>query len=202
MPSSNLAVKISEQFTYADYLTWNAPYERWEIIDGDAYNMSLAPLNIHQEILGNLAAIFHNLLKGKSCRPCLSPFDVRLPDFPEAGDDETFTVVQPDLFVLCDQTKLDKHGRGLIGAPDLVVEILSPSTKIKDLKVKLSLYERHQVREYWIISPLERTLMIFKLNDQTKKYDPPETFDDEGKITTSTVLRDAEIDLAEIFGEK
>lgn len=148
----------NEQFTFKDYISWDDD-TRWEIIEGIPYNMSPAPSWRHQEVLLELAAEFRNFLKDKPCRPCIAPFSVRLL---EAGENEEQgrTVVEPDLSIVCDPSKLDE--RGCLGAPDLVVEILSPSTAGKDMNEKKTLYEKHGVKEYWIVLPYEDCIQVFK----------------------------------------
>lgn len=118
------------KFTYADYKNWPDD-ERWEIIDGEEYNMTLAPTVKHQRISANLFSILTAFFKGKQCRPFYAPMDVVLDDF---------NVVQPDLLVVCDPNKITEAN--IQGAPDFVVEILSPSTKLKDKREKKALYER------------------------------------------------------------
>ena len=150
-------------YTYADYLTWPEE-ERWELIDGVPYDMTPAPSTRHQEILGELHRLFSQYLYGKPCKAYLSPFDVRLPK----GDDEdegVLSVVQPDLSIICDRSKIDE--RGCKGAPDLIIEILSPSTTKKDLGVKLRLYERVGVFEYWLVHPNDQTILVFFLQKGT-----------------------------------
>lgn len=141
------------KFTYADYLTW-PDEERWEIIDGEAYNMTPAPSVRHQSVIMNLSRIFANFFFGKPCRPFSAPTDVVLDDF---------NVVQPDLLVVCDQNKITEAN--IQGAPDLVVEILSPSTKLKDKREKKALYERFGVREYLVVFPDDEMVEQYKLID-------------------------------------
>lgn len=154
-----LALKKDTKYTYADYLTWGDD-ERWEIINGEPFNMSPAPIRRHQDIVLNLATEFKRYLKGKSCKVYISPFDIRLKHNNE-GDLEIINVVQPDISIFCDKKKLDDKGG--IGAPDLIVEVLSPSTQNKDLFQKLLLYQKFGVREYWIIDPEKRTISISTL---------------------------------------
>lgn len=132
------------KYTYSDYLEWDDD-ERWELIDGVAYMMS-APNRQHQGMLVHLCNIFYNFLKGKPCKVYVAPFDVRL-------NADTFddTVVQPDLVVICDHSKLDPAG--CKGAPDLAIEILSPSTSKYDKTIKFEAYRKAGIREYWVISP-------------------------------------------------
>ena len=152
-----LASRERERFSYADYCKWTDD-ERWELIDGVEYDMSPAPSRIHQKLSGELFVRIYNVLKDRQCEVYAAPFDVRLPDYAEASDKEIFTVVQPDIVVVCDASKLDE--RGCMGAPDLVIEILSPYTAAKDMKIKRDLYEQHGVREYWLVHPTDKTFMV------------------------------------------
>lgn len=136
-------------YTYEDYLTWDDD-TRYELIDGEAYMMAPAPTTAHQAISVSLASQFYNYLRGKTCRVFAAPFDVRL------SED---TVVQPDISVICDPGKLD--ARGCNGAPDLVVEILSPSSVGHDSVVKLNTYNEAGVREYWIVDPDSRSVLVY-----------------------------------------
>jgi Uncharacterized protein conserved in cyanobacteria len=148
-----------EHYTYADYLQW--PNEvRYELIDGQAYAMAPAPTRLHQEVVGELFRQIADALESGPCRPYLAPFDVRLPRGDES-DDDVDTVVQPDMAVFCDPAKLDE--RGARGAPDWVIEVLSPATASRDQIVKRALYERVGVREYWLVHPTDRLLMIYLL---------------------------------------
>jgi Uma2 family endonuclease len=132
-----LAEKKGELFTYSDYLTWDDD-ERWELIDGVAYNMTPAPSRFHQQVYGDLYRQLANFFLNTSCKVYAAPFDVRLPEMDDV-DMSTRTIVQPDISVICDPSKLDE--RGCKGAPDLVVEILSPATARKDMKEKFLRYE-------------------------------------------------------------
>ena len=155
---------ISDQkYTYADYLRWTFE-ESVELIKGKMFKMAPAPNLRHQEVSGNLYFLLKSFLWKKQCRVFSAPFDVRLPSRREERTDETITtVVQPDLCVICDPAKLD--ARGCLGAPDLIVEILSPATSTKDLRDKYQAYESAGVTEYWVIHPHEETLQIFLLNE-------------------------------------
>jgi Uma2 family endonuclease len=166
----NTAEKLQQKYTYADYALWPDD-ERWELIDGVAYAMT-GPVRIHQEIVTELGRQVGNYLQGKPCKVYVAPFDIRLPRTDEA-DAKVETVVQPDLSIICDQSKLDKPG--CRGAPDWIIEVLSPSTALKDMNTKRSLYERHGVKEYWIIHPEERWLMVYTLDAQGK-YGQPGVF--------------------------
>ena len=151
------ALRKEEHYTYADYCKWGDD-ERWELIRGVPYAMSPAPASKHQSIIGALHLQLGNFLKGKSCKVFLSPFDVRL-NF-DTDDD---TVVQPDLLVVCNQTKIDD--KGCNGAPDMVIEVLSPSSARYDRSVKFRLYQQSGVLEYWIIDPETQTVQAHILDD-------------------------------------
>lgn len=144
---------IDKKYTYADYLTW-PDEERWEIIDGEAYNMTPAPTVKHQRISANIFSIFATYFKDKSCRPFYAPMDVVLDDF---------SVVQPDLLVVCDPEKMTVAN--IQGAPDLVVEILSPATRLRDKREKKVLYERFGVREYLVVYPDDEMVERYMLVD-------------------------------------
>jgi len=190
---SDTAQRSEQLYTYQDYLTWPES-ERWELLNGRAYNMTPAPSRRHQEISGQLLTLFNNYLKGKTCRVYAAPFDVRLPQLQES-DEQTSTVVQPDLVIVCDKSKLDH--RGCKGSPDLVVEITSPSTFQKDLKEKFILYERVGVLEYWIVYPEENTLSVFHLT-QEGKYSRPEVYTEQDSIKVG-IFEDLTIELSEVF---
>ncbi len=159
-----VAVKSEKLFTYGDYLQWGED-ESWELIDGVAYNMSPAPSRKHQEIVAKIFHAIYGFLEGNQCKVYLAPFDVRLPEKNES-DEEIGTVVQPDISVFCETSKLDE--RGARGAPDFIAEILSPHTAQRDLTTKFELYERHGVREYWIVHPNDKIVQVFLLNEQGK----------------------------------
>lgn len=156
------------RFTYGDYCQW-PDEERWELIDGVAYDMRPAPTRMHQKLVLEIGAQVHAQLRDKPCEVYVAPFDIRLPKADEA-DARVDTVVQPDVAVICDPAKLDDAG--CRGAPDWVVEVLSPSTAAKDQTKKRALYERHGVREYWLLHPTDRVLTIYRLRDGA--YGEPE----------------------------
>lgn len=146
-----------KHYTHSDYLTWDDD-SRYELIDGVPYMMSPAPSRVHQSVSSNLHLQLASFLKGKPCRVYHAPFDVRL-----NADTYDDTVVQPDLLVVCDRSKLDD--KGCVGAPDIVVEILSPSTARHDRLVKFQIYQKAGVREYWLIDPDTKTLQVCILED-------------------------------------
>ena len=185
-PMAYAAIK-SDSFNYGDYCAWPDD-ERWELIDGVVYNMAPAPSRVHQEVVVELARQIGNFLLEKPCRVYVAPFDVRLPNANQA-DDQVETVVQPDIAVICDKSKLDE--KGCRGAPDWIVEVLSPSTAAKDMIQKRGSYERHGVREYWLVHPLDHLLWIYRLENDT--YGKPEILVTEGKTPVS-LLDGLEID--------
>ena len=170
-------------YSYADYITWKIE-ERLEILRGKIVQMA-APSTKHQEISMFLSNVFWQSMDRKTCRVFAAPFDVQiLPN----------TVVQPDLSIVCDLKKLNE--RGCVGAPDLIVEILSPfNTKI-EMKHKFNIYEEAGVREYWVILP-QQYLLIYVL-DKNKKYRGlrPYTEDD---IAKSTLFADLEVDMKTVL---
>lgn len=190
-----LAYKLEELFTYGDYRTWDDG-ERWELIDGVAFNMSPAPSPRHQILLADLVRQFTSYLQGKPCRAIPAPLDVRLAESDEHDDDIT-TVVQPDLSIVCDRSRLDDSGYR--GAPDLIVEILSPSTAQKDLKIKFARYERAGVREYWIVDPAVKTVMVFMLGADGR-YGRPSVYIDTDRPLVG-IFPELEIDLEAVFAE-
>ena len=150
-----------KKFSYAEYLTWNEDI-RFELIDGEPFSMTPAPSPEHQRILGRLFNQFSVLLDQRNCEVFISPFDVRL--FAEDKEDEEVdNVVQPDLTVVCDKTKIDN--KGFKGIPELVVEILSPSSIRHDRWVKFKLYERAGIREYWIVDIQNKSIEIFLMQN-------------------------------------
>ena len=159
--------------------------------------MTPAPSTTHQRIVVELVSKFHQQLIGKSCQVFCSPFDVRLPNASQ-NDEETDTVVQPDLLVVCDVSKLDE--RGCKGAPDLAVEIVSPQSVKMDLKVKFALYEKAGVKEYWVVQPAEKILMVFVLG-ANGEYGKPAVYTQEDKVSIP-FLGIQEIDLQPVFAEQ
>ena len=166
-----LALRKEKHYTYADYLQWPDD-TRYELIDGEAFLMSPAPLVEHQEVAGELFRQLANQLDGQPCRPYIAPVDVRLPRKDEA-DAAIDTVVQPDVLVVCDPHKIDR--RGVRGAPDWVLEVLSPSTAAHDQIAKRRTYERAGVREYWLVHPSDRTLTVYALDNG--QYGRPDIYE-------------------------
>ena len=183
-----------ERYTFADVLTWEEN-ERAEIINGEAVMMA-PPTTAHQLISGEIFRQLANYLEGKKCRVIPAPFAVRL--FEKDGDspDDVDTMVEPDISVICDRGKLD--GKGCKGAPDMVVEILSPSTRRHDRLVKLGLYQRAGVREYWIVDPENRAVQVFTLTDGLLL--PHEDYGRED-VAKVNVLDGCFIELSKVFPE-
>jgi len=186
--------KSDKRYTYADYIKWSDE-EKWEIIDGVQYNMAPAPSTLHQSICMALSAELYNSFKNKPCKVFAGPLDVRLPRKEETEDEQIIDVVQPDILIVCDKSKLDS--KGCLGAPELVVEITSPNTSQKDSITKLNLYENAGVLEYWLIRPEERTVMVFTLGEN-KKYGRPEIYSHKDNLK-SRIFADLEIDLNDVF---
>ncbi len=183
-------------YTYADIII-SPEGERWELIDGVAYDMSPTPLVRHQEILGALLMQFHPFVEHTPCRLYLGPLDVRLPTPSENGMTAS-TVLQPDILIVCEREKLDELG--CIGAPTLVVEITSPWTTAKDLREKRAVYERVGVPEYWIILPSDLLLLVFTL-DETGRYGAPTIYLPDEQVPVR-MLPGAHIDLARVFAAR
>ena len=153
-----LPQRDKEHHTYADYLAWPEDV-RYELVDGVAYLMAPAPSVDHQTVAFEVGHQVRTALEGDPCRVLVAPVDVLLPRGREA-DEEVDTVVQPDVLVVCDEAKLTP--RGVSGAPDWVVEVISPATAGHDQIVKLAAYERAGVREYWLVHPVDRLVTIYR----------------------------------------
>ncbi len=197
--------KSDHKFTYREYCSWPDD-ERWELIDGVAYDMCAAPVRKHQELSFELAGLIREYLKRKDCQAYTAPFDVFFPDYIDQDTDDISTVVQPDLSVICNPVKL--IDKGCYGAPDLIIEILSPSTSKKDLNEKFQLYEKNGVKEYWVVDPGNKFIQVFHLLTEGKnsgEYDegtlvPPANWrEDKNTIAESVVLKGFQVDVKELF---
>ena len=183
-------------YTFADYLKWEFE-ERVEIIKGKLFKMAM-PSEKHQRVSTNIHGLVWSYLRGKKCKVYHPPFDVRLvkpPHHRKATDKTIYTVVQPDVTVICDMAKIDQ--KGCLGAPDLIIEILSPSTGSNDLNSKKEVYEFSGVKEYWIVSPEDETVIVFLLNEDGKYV-----FDDYYANTETIkvhIFDDFNLDLKEVF---
>lgn len=181
------ALEKDKHYTYRDYLSWSDDV-RCEIIDGVVYMMAPAPILAHQDVVGEIFFQAKQALQGKACRALVAPLDVRLPRQGQV-DEDSDVVVQPDVMVVCDPAKLDR--RGVCGAPDWVVEVLSPSSASRDQIEKRRLYERHGVLEYWLVHPTDRLLTVYRLTNG--EYGKPDIFELQGS-TAVTVLPGVSID--------
>lgn len=183
----------SLSYTYADYLQWKFE-EQVELIRGRIYKMT-APRTKHQSVTGNLHGEMYTQFKGHPCKLFVAPFDVRLPVQNRKKPHEITTVVQPDVCVVCDPGKIDELG--CIGAPDLVVEVLSPGNSKKDIRLKHEVYEEAGVKEYWVVYPAEESVAIFVLNRDGRFSGA--TLYASGEIIESKAIPGLRINLKDIF---
>ncbi len=183
---------LNKTYTYADYFKWKFE-ERVELIKGKVFRMSPAPNRVHQKLSGKIYLQLGRRLEGSQCEVYSAPFDVRIPR-KSINDKEIITVLQPDVCVICDATKLDK--RGCIGAPDIVVEILSPGNNAKEMKNKYEVYEEAGVKEYWVVSPQDQWMQIHTLTGNKFVASP---YLVAGDTATSSVLDGFSLDLTELF---
>jgi len=191
-----LILDLKQRYTYADYLTWLDDKAR-ELINGFIKMMSPAPRMAHAGVSSNITWHLESVVrknKGR-CKVFSAPFDVRFPKNGETADDKIDTVVQPDICVICDLSKLDE--RGCCGAPDMIVEILSPSTHKKDVTEKFVLYEESGVKEYWIVHPKDKAVNVYLLQEDGK-YDAGALYELEGRVPVRT-FDNYLIDLDDIF---
>ena len=185
---------LTKQYSYADYLTWQFN-ERVELIRGWISKMSPAPGTSHQAVSWDIAYYFANYFRKTNSKTFAAPFDVRLLDSKKSkNNQQVFSVVQPDICVICDEKKIDE--RGCVGAPDLIIEIVSPGNSKREMKTKYELYEENGVREYWIANPLEKNIMLYVL--KAKKYHLKKIYFDDDAIE-SILFKGLVIDLKEIF---
>lgn len=190
--SSFSDIDLSGTYSYAHYLKWVFE-ERVELIKGKVFKMS-APQRLHQEVSREISGGLYNFLKGKPCKVYTAPFDVRFPKGSKA-DKDIYTVLQPDVCVICDLTKLDY--RGCIGAPDIVVEILSPGNSKTELLHKYSVYEEFGVKEYWVVSVADKIFLKYTL-DNGGKFQPSKLFTLTEEISSS-VLPGFVLNLDDVF---
>ncbi|NCA85648.1 MAG: Uma2 family endonuclease [Clostridia bacterium] len=190
-----LSLDTTKRYTYADYLTWMDDFRR-ELYDGFVKMMTPAPSRSHQKISVQLLKHLALYLDQKNCEVYHAPSDVRLPIGMNEKDESIFTVVQPDLYVVCDLSKMDE--KGCLGAPDLVIEITSPKTARRDLKDKYRIYEQHGVREYWIVNPSDENVITFVL-DANGKFQLAGLYAGDDKIPVHIFGGGLQIDLTEVF---
>ncbi len=185
---------LNKTYSYADYLLWEFQ-ERVELIKGRIFEMSPAPSRKHQIVSRILNRYLDRYFENHSCGLYYAPFDVRLVNFKKSTEDnKVFTVVQPDLCIVCDEEKLDD--RGCIGAPDLVIEILSPGNSKKEMGIKFDLYEENGVKEYWIVEPAENSIFIYTLKDGKYSGLKPCI---EGQTITSPLFPELDFEIEKIF---
>jgi Uma2 family endonuclease len=188
---------LNKQYTYADYLTWTFD-DRVELFKGWVKRMSPAPNRSHQQVSFNTSRIIGNYLVGNSCAAFTAPFDVRLIGSSKSkkskDPNSIYTVVQPDICVICDKSKLDD--RGCLGAPDWIIEIVSPGNTKKEVDDKYMLYEENKVKEYWIIQPTDETVTVFDLKDENYCFRKIYNNVDNAPVGIFTGF---EIELADVF---
>jgi len=186
--------KEGRKYTYKDYLTWDDNQIRYELIDGLPYAMAPAPSRRHQRVSIALSSILFSYLEGKTCEVYEAPFDVRLG---KEKDEDKINIVQPDIVVICDQSKLDD--KGCNGCPDLIIEIISPASAAVDFIKKFNLYEREGVKEYWLIHPIDGLISVYQLSEQGK-YGRPDHYSKEDQIKVG-IFPDLVIDLKRVFAD-
>ena len=187
---------LNGSYSYADYLTWRFT-EYVELIKGRVLRKKSAPTSQHQQIATDFTGAIWSQLRGKPCRVYSAPFDVRLMRSTGNGDAQVKTVVQPDLCVVCDPAKIDR--RGCVGAPDWIIEIVSPSSLVLDTRTKFDLYAENGVREYWIVFPGEQTVLAYALGS-TEQYELTGTYSESGPMQSS-VLPELLVNWTDIFTE-
>lgn len=188
---------LNGTYTYADYLSWQFD-DAIELIKGKIMTMSPAPSSEHQGISWRISGALFNFFKNKSCRAYAAPFDVRLYDRKKSivANQDIFSVVQPDLCVICDKSKIDI--KGCLGSPDWIIEILSRGNSKKEMQLKYQLYQESGVKEYWLVYPYEKALHQFVLNEETEKYQLLNMYSGEDTATPQ-LFPDCQIDLREVF---
>jgi Uma2 family endonuclease len=191
-----LNLDLNKRYTYADYLTWMDDTRR-ELYNGFIKLMTPAPSRKHQKASTNLTSIFWPFLKDKRCEIYHAPSDVRFPKNDRAkSDKQVYTVLQPDLYIVCDLSKLDD--RGCLGAPDMVVEIVSPQSSKRDVKDKFEIYQQHGVREYWIVNPNDENVNVFVL-DKNGKFQLQGMYAGDDQIPVNIFNGELRVDLTEVF---
>jgi len=184
---------LNESYTYADYVSWKFS-EIVELVRGKIVRKMSAPMSAHQRCSMNFSGELYQFLKGRTCQVFAAPFDVRLVRTTGNGDRQIKTVVQPDLCVICDPAKIDR--RGCLGAPDWIIEILSPGTAGYDTKTKFDLYAENGVGEYWIVFPAEKSISVFVLKDDD--YELVGDYYEPGLIPSRT-LPELQLQWADVF---
>lgn len=180
-------------YTYADYYQWRF-LERLELLRGRIFRLAAAN-TLHQRLVMKLGFGLYDFLKGKTCQAFIAPFDIRLPVKNKRKDDQITTVVQPDVCVVCDPTKVDE--RGVCGAPDLIIEVLSPSNSQYDVRDKFDIYQEAGVKEYWIVNPMQESIMVALLQADGKYGSS--TVHKTGEILHSATVPGFTVDIKDVF---
>jgi len=186
-------------YSYADYLTWQLA-ETVELIKGKIMAMSPAPNLKHQNAITNLGGWLYQYFHKRPCKLFYAPFDVKLYNSQKSklSDQDVFSVVQPDLCVICDKDKLTEQGCN--GAPDWIIEILSPGNSKKEMRLKYDLYQENGVTEYWLVYPYEQAVYQFVLDQTTEKYQLFAMVAGD-ELATPFLFPELHIDLADVFAE-
>lgn len=185
-------LNLSKAYSYAEYSRWKFK-EQTELINGKVFVNHASPAPVHQEITLKIALAMLNHVQHTPWKVYIAPFDVRIPR-DSVKDKDIFTVVQPDICLVCDRSKLDENG--CIGAPDIVVEILKPGNTEKELKYKYAVYEEAGVKEYWVVTPMLQSIFIYhQQNGQFQSYRPLV----KGDIINTSLLPGFELDVTSIF---
>lgn len=187
-------LNLDGTYSYADYLLWQFK-ERVELIRGKIFKMSPAPNMQHQKISLALTRQLDKIFHQTQCQLFIAPFDVRLVNYKKStANEKVHTVVQPDLCVICDSNKLDE--KGAIGAPDFIIEILSPGNTKKEMDIKYDLYQENGVREYWMVETTDKAILPYVLQDG--KYIGLKPFT-EGGMAESAIFPELKFEVADIF---
>lgn len=181
--------ELNKRYRYRDYEQWEG---RWELINGLPYNMTPAPSTKHQKIVTEILFALRSFLGENGCQVFVAPFDIRLSEMNDYENPDT--IVQPDIAVICNPNQLDEKGGK--GAPDLIIEVLSPSTALKDRNQKYHLYEKHSVKEYWIVDSIHQTIEVYGLVED--RYNNRSVFGKEDTLT-SFVFPDLQLALHSIL---
>lgn len=191
-----LNLDLNKRYSYADYLTWMDDKRR-ELHDGFIKLMTPAPSRKHQQISAFFMKVFGVYLDRKNCEVYHAPSDVRFPAAKKNKDEkQIFTVVQPDIYVICDLSKMDE--KGCLGAPDFIIEIISAKNSKRDTKDKFEIYQKYGVREYWIVNPNDENLTVFVLNENGK-FQFKGMYAGDDKVPVHIFNGDLEVDLTEVF---
>ena len=191
-----LQLNLNQRYTFADYLTWFDDVRR-ELYEGFIKLMTPSPSILHQRVSRKLTRNIDDFVKDKNCEIFYAPSDVRFPkNKDEIDDNKIYTVVQPDLYIVCDPTKLDK--KGCLGPPDMIIEIVSPKNAKRDVSDKFELYQKHGVKEYWIVNPNDENVNVFIL-DENSKYKLVKIYAEDDKIPINIFNGKYKISLTDIF---